>query len=284
MSNFRGTVQRSSSGSGRSPRPRSASADPLADRRYNACRWQARRGRFARPLGNLRRRNARVEPRGQAGMPQVMDALAKRRGELCRCEHLLPSGAPGAAKDRPREGVPRALPGRADPRASGPLPSRAPAGCASAPDDTAQRGCRPRPALQPADLMHLAGIRPLLPHLRPSGVEQQPAPVVFAVLRGQPGIQYTDGHRFLRPGPRAVQRGEEGVQPPATAGTAPDPAQETRGVVRVAARTLIVTARARSRVDLLFIREPTSPAEDRAPGVRWCRERLLRWRTNESLE
>lgn len=50
------------------------------------------------------------------------------------------------------------------------------------------------------------------------------------------------------------------------------------------ARTLIVTARARSRVDLLFIREPTSSAEDRAPGVRWCRERLLRWRTNESLD
>lgn len=50
------------------------------------------------------------------------------------------------------------------------------------------------------------------------------------------------------------------------------------------ARTLIVTARARSRVDLLIIREPTSSAEDRAPGVRWCRERLLRWRTNESLD
>lgn len=67
-------------------------------------------------------------------MPQVIDALAERRSELCRRENLLPSGAPGAAKNRPRKK------GRS-PQRSGTtrsLPSSAPT-CSGSPGLSAER-------------------------------------------------------------------------------------------------------------------------------------------------
>ncbi|SNT29269.1 hypothetical protein SAMN05216252_119142 [Actinacidiphila glaucinigra] len=55
----------------------------------------------ARPPGESRPWGARVGPPGRAGVPQVVDPCAGRRGELGRREDPPPSGAPGAAKNRP---------------------------------------------------------------------------------------------------------------------------------------------------------------------------------------
>ncbi|MGW1888525.1 hypothetical protein [Streptomyces sp. NPDC001970] len=79
--------------------------------------------------------------------------------------------------------------------------------------------------LQPALLVHLARIGPLLAHLGLCRVEQQLAPLVIILFVRQEDVPHMYRDRFFRSWSGVVQGREERVQSPAAARTAPDPAE-----------------------------------------------------------